>query len=87
MSDTEGRYASGPLQLGNYRIEAGLTGFKSAVRSGVTLTIDEVARVDFMLEVGTLQETVEVRAAASLVDANTSSVGKLVDNRRSRNCL
>jgi hypothetical protein len=82
VSDAEGRYASGPLQLGNYRIEAGLAGFKSAVRSGVTLTIDEVARVDFTLEVGTVQETVEVRAAASMVDANTSAVGKLVDNRR-----
>jgi hypothetical protein len=82
VSDSEGRYASGPLQLGNYRIEAGLTGFKSAIRSGVTLTIDEVARVDFTLEVGTLQETVEVSAEATLVDANTSAVGKLVDNRR-----
>ena len=46
------------------------------------MTIDDVARVDFTLEVGTLQEVVEVAAQASLVDASTSSVGKLVDNRR-----
>jgi hypothetical protein len=82
ISDSEGRYASGPLPLGNYRIEAGLPGFKSAVRSGVTLTIDEVARVDFTLEVGAVQESVEVSAEATLVDPNTSALGKLVDNRR-----
>jgi hypothetical protein len=82
VSDSEGRYASGPLTLGTYRIDASLSGFKSAVRSGVTLTIDEVARVDFTLEVGTLQEVVEVSAEASLVDPDTSALGKLVDNRR-----
>ena len=82
VSDAEGRYASGPLALGTYRIEAGLSGFKSALRSGVTLTIDEVARVDFTLEVGAVQEVVEVSAEASLVDPNTSVLGKLVDNRR-----
>ena len=41
VSDAEGRYASGPLPLGTYRLEASLTGFKSAMRSGVTLTIDD----------------------------------------------
>lgn len=82
VTDAEGRYASGPLPLGSYKIEAGISGFKSAIRSGVTLTIDEVARVDFTLEVGTVQESVEVKAEASLVDPNTSALGKLVDNRR-----
>ncbi len=59
-----------------------LSGFKSSARSGIALTINEIARVDFTLEVGTLQEVVEVAAQASLVDASTSSIGKLVDNRR-----
>ena len=81
-TDRDGRYTSQPLQLGTYRVEAELSGFKSSVRSGIPLTIDDVARVDFTLEVGTVQEVVEVRAEASLVDARTSSVGKLVDNRR-----
>jgi hypothetical protein len=81
-TDRDGRYTSQPLQLGTYRVEAELSGFKSSVRAGIPLTIDDVARVDFTLEVGGVQEVVEVRAEASLVDARTSSVGKLVDNRR-----
>jgi hypothetical protein len=82
VSDRDGRYTSQPLPLGTYRAEAALSGFKSQVRAPIALTIDDVARVDFTLEVGTLQEVVEVRAEAALVDARTSSVGKLVDNRR-----
>ena len=85
-SDLQGRFTSAPLPLGDYRIEASLSGFKGAARSGVTLTVNEVARVDFVLEVGNVQEVVEVSAHASLVDSNTSAVGKLVDNRRIRSC-
>ena len=82
VTDRDGRYTSQPLQLGTYRVEAALSGFKSSVRAPLPLTIDDIARVDFVLEVGTMQEVVEVRAEAALVDARTSSVGKLVDNRR-----
>jgi hypothetical protein len=82
VTDSGGRYTSQPLPLGTYRVEASLSGFKAAVKAGIPLTIDDVARVDFMLEVGAVQEVVEVAAQASLVDSRTSSVGKLVDNRR-----
>lgn len=82
VTDSGGRYTSQPLPLGTYRIEATLSGFKASAKGGIALTIDDIARVDFTLEVGTLQEVVEVAAQASLVDARTSSVGKLVDNRR-----
>jgi hypothetical protein len=82
VTDGGGRYTSQPLPLGTYRIEATLSGFKASAKGGIALTIDDIARVDFTLEVGALQEVVEVAAQASLVDARTSSVGKLVDNRR-----
>jgi len=82
VTDVEGRYRSLPLPLGTYRVEASLSGFKSALQSGVMLTLDEVARVDFVLELGTVQEAVEVVAQAPLVEANSSTLSKLVDNRR-----
>ncbi len=82
VSDAEGRYTSAPLPLGTYRVEASLSGFTGAARSGITLNVNDVARVDFALAVGSVQETVEVVGQASLVDSSTSAVGKLVDNRR-----
>jgi Carboxypeptidase regulatory-like domain/TonB dependent receptor len=81
-SDEQGRFTSAPLPLGDYRIEASLPGFKGSARSGIALTVNDVARVDFVLEVGNVQEVVEVSAGASLVDPNTSALGKLIDNRR-----
>src|SRR2546422_3727390 len=82
VTDVEGPDRSLPLPLGTYRVEASLSGFKSALQSGVMLTLDEVARVDFVLELGTVQEAVEVVAQAPLVEANSSTLSKLVDNRR-----
>jgi hypothetical protein len=82
VSNAEGRYTSAPLPLGTYRIEASLSGFKGAAQSGITLNVNDVARVDFALDVGSVQETVEVIGQASLVDSSTSALGKLVDNRR-----
>jgi hypothetical protein len=82
ITDNDGRYQSVPLQLGDYRVDATLQGFKSAARTGVTLTLDETARVDFTLEVGTLTEVVEVSEAARPLESTTSTLAKLVDNRR-----
>ena len=45
VCSADGRYASLPLPLGTYRVDASLSGFRSAFQSGVPLTIDEVARV------------------------------------------
>jgi hypothetical protein len=81
-SDEEGRYTSVPLPLGDYRVEASLSGFKSAVQSGIVLTVGDVARVDLTLEVGTVSEIVEVTANAEILESSTSALGKLVDNRR-----
>ncbi len=82
VTDKDGRYQSVPLQLGDYRVEAGLQGFKSAARTGVALTLDDTARVDFVLEVGALSEVVQVNEAARPIETTTSTLAKLVDNRR-----
>jgi hypothetical protein len=82
VTDASGRYTSVPLPLGEYRVEASLSGFRSAARSGITLTIDQTVRVDFMLEVGTVSDVVEVRAEDTLLEPNNAALAKLVDNRR-----
>ena len=81
-ADIEGRYTSLPLPPGEYRVEATLQGFKSAVRSNVVVTIASTVVIDFALEVGELTEAVEVSASALSLETTSSTVGKLVDNRR-----
>lgn len=81
-ADLEGRYASLPLPPGQYRIEAGLPGFRRAARANVTVQINTTLVIDFTLEVGALADAVEVRADATPLETTTGTMGKLVDNRR-----
>ena len=81
-ADLEGRYTSLPLPPGEYRVEASLQGFRPAARSNVTVQIASTVVVDFALEVGELTEAVEVTASTGALETTSSTVGKVVDNRR-----
>jgi hypothetical protein len=81
-TDIEGRYVSVPLPPGQYRVEAGLQGFRRVVRTGIAVQVNTTVVVDFMLEVGQLTDQIEVRANTPLLEVDTGTVGKVVDNRR-----
>lgn len=82
ITSEHGYYVSPPLSVGNYRVEATLPGFKRAVRSGIVLEVQQAAVVDFTLEIGELSDSVEVRANTQMLEPTTSTLGKVVDNRR-----
>jgi hypothetical protein len=81
-ADSSGNYVFPQLPPGQYRIEVEAPGFKKFVREGVTLAVEQQARVDILLAVGQVTESVVVSANASLLETATSSVGKVVDNQR-----
>src|SRR5512138_473923 len=59
-SDSEGRYQIEFLPIGSYKVEISAAGFKKFVRSGIVLQINERARVDAQLDIGSTGETVTV---------------------------
>ncbi len=73
VTDNEGRYSSGPLRVGEYRIEAQAAGFKRLVRDAISLQVQETAVVNLKLQVGEITEQVTVTAAESLVSSCISS--------------
>ena len=81
-TDLEGRYTSVPLPPGQYRVEAGLPGFRRAARTDITVQVNTTVVIDFTLELGQMTDQVEVRADATLLETSTGTVGKVVDNRR-----
>jgi len=81
-TNAEGSYVLPLLPPGRYRITAQKDGFKPVTRTGVVLQVDQVARIDFVLDLGAVTETVEVIANAPLLDQETSSLGQVVDNRK-----
>src|SRR3954462_6533158 len=52
MTDAAGRYTAPALKPADYVLTAESPGFKKEVRRGVTLQVNQVAVVDFTLQVG-----------------------------------
>ena len=84
VTDAAGRYSAPQLPLGQYEVRASFTGFKTEVRSGLTLTVGREAVVELVMKVGSVAETVEVTAEAPLVETTNSSVAGLVSDQQVR---
>ncbi|MBI1748884.1 MAG: TonB-dependent receptor [Acidobacteria bacterium] len=77
----EGLYTFPFLQPGNYQLTTDMPGFKPVVRSGLKLDVQQVARIDFVLEIGTPDQEVTVEANTPRLERETSSVGQVVENK------
>jgi len=84
ISSVEGAYIAPLLPVGEYAVEVAAQGFRTYRQEGIRLQVNQQARVDVTLEVGQLAETIDVRADAAVIETTTSSVGKVVDNKRIR---
>lgn len=77
-----GDYLFPVLPGGDYRVEVESPGFKRFIRQGITLSVNQNARVDAVLEVGEVSEQIEVVDDAPLVDTRQAQLGGLVDSQR-----
>ena len=58
-----------------------LEGFKTATRD-LELQVQQTARVNFTLELGTISETATVTGVSPLVETSNATVGTVIENRR-----
>jgi Carboxypeptidase regulatory-like domain/TonB dependent receptor len=82
ITNENGYYTIPLLPPGNYQVTVEKPGFKPISRSGITLQVDQVARLDFKLEIGTATETVQITGAASILETQTGTIRGLVDQQR-----
>jgi hypothetical protein len=82
VSGADGAYRFSALPVGNYEVTVEQSGFQSAVRSGLTLTVGREALVNFSLQVGAVEQRVEVTAEAPLVNTTTAILGEVVDEQK-----
>jgi hypothetical protein len=83
-TDGQGRYGVRDLPIGTYEVTAAKTGFQTAVRRGITLTVGSSPVIDFQLSIGQTSQTVNVEATVSQVETNTSAVSSLVNQTQMR---
>ncbi|MBI1355921.1 MAG: hypothetical protein GC160_16395 [Acidobacteria bacterium] len=81
-TNAEGAYYVPYLNPGFYDLTYQSDGFKRVVRTGVQIRSTETARVDVTLELGDVVETVEVSAAAQMLETETASAGHLVTGQQ-----
>src|SRR5947209_8214737 len=81
-TNDSGIYSIPYLLPGTYTITAELTGFKTTERPGVDVRVGDVLNVDLQMQVGNTTESVEVSAAAPLLESENVSLGQVIDTRR-----
>jgi hypothetical protein len=73
VTDARGEYRLSPLPIGAYTVTWELSGFQSLRQDGVRLTVGFVARMDQVLRIGNVAETIIVTAGAPLVDVTSTA--------------
>ncbi len=70
------------LPVGEYTVEAQKPGFSKFFQKGITLVVDQNARVDIALSVGDTAQSVTVTAASTGVETRSTTVAEIVDQKR-----
>ncbi len=82
VSNDQGLYNLPGLTPGSYNVSVEFTGFRRAELKDITLQVDQNARINVRLEVGQTSETVEITAAAPLINTESASLGAVVDMQK-----
>jgi hypothetical protein len=82
VTDADGSYVLLNMPLGPYRLEVSLSGFRTYAQAGIVLQVNSNPVIPVTLQLGSLQETVSVEAAAPLVETRNPAIGTVVDNEQ-----
>ena len=80
-TNADGYYNLQYLPVGTYNVRVENAGFQAATQSNVTLQMNQIAKMDFQLQVGNVETTVEVTAAAPVLQTEATLLGQIVDAR------
>src|SRR3984893_13937717 len=80
-SGSDGLFTFVNLFPGQYRIDVEKPGFKHFVRTGIMVEVQQSTHIDATLQVGEISQVVEVTSQTPLLQAETSSLGTVVDQR------
>jgi hypothetical protein len=70
------------VPIGRYSLRISKPGFKEAGVGPFDLTVGQTARLDFRLDIGEITQSVEVPAAAEILQSETSEVSQVIYNKQ-----
>src|SRR4029078_12695806 len=71
-------YSIAYLAVDAYIIKMELSGFKTAATKPIQMEAKQVVRLDFKLELGAVEETVEVKSDTPVLQTETATVGQVI---------
>jgi outer membrane receptor protein involved in Fe transport len=77
-----GFYSLTGLPVGEYEIKVSASGFKTAEKSAVNLTVGRVSTFDISLDIGTSSETVTVTSEVPIVETSRSLISTSVSTKQ-----
>jgi hypothetical protein len=80
-TDAAGAYSFPYLPLGRYQLKVERDGFKTKLVGPLTLIVDQKLRTDVTLELGRVEENVEVSGAATLLQTDQPDVNQIVQEK------
>ena len=82
ITGSDGVYVLANLPIGPYRVEVRKEGFSTFVQSGIVLQVATNPTVDIQMQVGAVNQQVQVEANAALVEAQATGLGTVMENQR-----
>jgi hypothetical protein len=81
-SSSDGQFVAPDLHIGRYTVRAQGAGFKVVEQKDVMLNVNDRARVDFKLQVGSTTEQITVEAAAIAVQADNGELSDVITGQQ-----
>jgi len=78
VTDTHGEYNAPSIPTGTYSVTAEITGFKKISKTNVLVGVDQKVRIDIGLELGAMEEVVEIQAETPLLNTSSSDLGATI---------
>lgn len=82
QSDVRGRYLAAALAPGNYRVTIKASGFRAAEQTDAALSAGRTLRVDFALQIGEVQEILNVTSDGVMVSTTATDWGSTINRRQ-----
>src|SRR6266851_1872937 len=78
VSNEAGNYTVTTLPVGSYVVKVELAGFKKASTTPTAVEAKQIMRLDFKLELGAIEETVQVIGQSPLLQTESVTVGQVI---------
>jgi hypothetical protein len=84
-TNSDGAFYINRVAVGTYALKVEAIGFQTALQSGITLALNQTARIDIQLKVGQVTQVVEVSGAAPVLQTDATQLGTIIDSRTNDN--